>query len=475
MGTVWQARDTVLGRVVAVKVMLPALLSDPAFGSRFRAEARMMAALRHPNIVDVYDYGESSLPGGHVVYLVMAYVEGEPLSGRIAAAGRLPAEETMTVMAQAADALHAAHEGGIIHRDVKPGNLLIQTDGTVKLVDFGVARSTAVTAVTAADAVPGTALYMAPEQASGKPVSAATDVYALGVVAYHCLAGEPPFTGDTALAVAMRQLQDPPPPLPTDVPAEVRAVVMRSLEKDPGQRYASAESFAAAARAAVAASGSRNGAPGGVATVPASALGAGAFGAAGAGAAATGSAPTRLDLLGGQVAGPAAGTVGLARPSTEPTAPVGPIRPGGGGFAGGPAGDGFGDRAGGRRAAGGGGDSPGRRAVLAGGAALLLVMAAVLVTLGLINDDEDGSGDPPGTPGPVSSAPAQQGSPSTGPTRRTGSAPAGNPAVTTAPGAPATSAPGGGGSPPASDPAPEPSGGGDDDGSPNQSGAPADG
>jgi hypothetical protein len=256
MGQVWRGTDTVLARTVAVKVLLPSLLADPDFEARFRAEARIMAGFRHAGVVDVYDYGESSEAAGpdrHAMYLVMAYVDGEPLSQRISAAGHLSVAETMSVVAQAADALQAAHDGGIIHRDVKPGNLLVQADGTVILVDFGVARSTTVTAVTTGNAIPGTALYMAPEQASGRPVSGATDVYALGAVAYHCLTGEPPFSGDNPLQVALKHLQDPPPPLPDDIPEPVRTLVERALAKDPADRYPSAAALAAAARAALAA------------------------------------------------------------------------------------------------------------------------------------------------------------------------------------------------------------------------------
>ena len=163
----------------------------------------------------------------------MAYVAGEPLSHRIATAGRLPVVDTLSIVAQAADALEAAHVNGIVHRDVKPGNLLVQDDGTVVLVDFGVARSTAVTAITAANAVPGTVLYMAPEQVSGKPVSPATDIYALGAVAYQCLSGQPPFNGEAPMEIALRHLNDEVPPLPDDIPAPVRELVMCALAKDP--------------------------------------------------------------------------------------------------------------------------------------------------------------------------------------------------------------------------------------------------
>jgi eukaryotic-like serine/threonine-protein kinase len=250
MGEVWRATDQVLGRTVAVKVLLPALLADPGFAARFQAEARMMAALRHPGVVQVYDYGESAVAFGSVVYLVMAYVDGEPLSQRIVAASRLTVGETMSIVAQAADALDAVHAVGIVHRDVKPANLLVQPDGTVVLVDFGVAHDAAATRLTGTNMVLGTSLYMAPEQASGQPVSAPTDIYALGAVAYHCLAGHPPFGGGTALEVAVHHLHDEPPPLPDDVPAPVRTVVGRALAKEPAARYPSAAAFAAAARAA---------------------------------------------------------------------------------------------------------------------------------------------------------------------------------------------------------------------------------
>ncbi len=252
MGDVWRASDLILGRQVAVKVLLPALVSDPDFIARFRAEARIMAALRHPGIVQVFDCGEDDLPdGGRADYLVMEFVAGEPLSKRIEAAGRLDVAETMSIVAQAAAALNAAHRGGIVHRDVKPSNLLVQEDGTVVLVDFGVARSTDITSITSTNAVPGTALYMAPEQAAGRPVSGATDIYALGAVTYCCLTGSPPFTGDNPLQVAVRHLDDEPPELPHDIPEAVRALVSRALAKDPLERFTSGAAMAEAARTAV--------------------------------------------------------------------------------------------------------------------------------------------------------------------------------------------------------------------------------
>ncbi|GFJ94697.1 hypothetical protein Prum_083390 [Phytohabitans rumicis] len=252
----WRATDLLLGRTVAVKILLPTLSNDASFGARFLAESRMMAAVRHPGVVQVYDRGECDLPeGGRATYLVMEYVDGEPLSARIAREGRLTAAETMSVVAQSARALDAAHAGGIVHRDVKPSNLLIRPDGTVVLLDFGVARSTELTSLTRTSGVLGTAFYMAPEQASQRPVSAATDVYALGAVAYHALAGHPPFMGESPLAIAMMHVEAQPPELPADVPPPVRAVVVRAMAKNPADRYPTAAAMADAAEAAAAGTG----------------------------------------------------------------------------------------------------------------------------------------------------------------------------------------------------------------------------
>ncbi|NIL62268.1 serine/threonine-protein kinase [Salinispora arenicola] len=252
MGDVWRGADLVLGREVAVKVLLPTLVTDPDFITRFRSEARIMAALRHPGVVQVFDFGADQLPGGdHANYLIMEFVTGEPLSRRIEGAGRLDVAETMSIVEQAARALETVHRRGVVHRDIKPSNLVVQDDGTVVLIDFGVARSTNVTSITNANAVPGTALYMAPEQAAGRPVSGATDIYALGAVAYCCLNGSPPFTGDNPLQVAVAHLDDDPPELPHDIPEAVRALVRRALEKNPASRFGSGAAMATAARAAV--------------------------------------------------------------------------------------------------------------------------------------------------------------------------------------------------------------------------------
>ncbi|AVT39969.1 serine/threonine-protein kinase [Plantactinospora sp. BB1] len=251
MGDVWSATDTLLKRRVAVKVLLPALVSDTEFITRFRTEARLMAALRHPGIVGVYDYGEDAVVDGRRVdYLVMEFIDGMSLAKRIKAVGRLGVAETLSVLTQAAQALHVAHQASIVHRDVKPSNLLVQPDGSVVLVDFGVARSANVTSITASNIVLGSAHYMAPEQIAGRPVSAATDVYALGGVAYCCLTGRPPFTGGNPLHIVTQHLQEAPPALPPDVPAPVAMLVNRALAKEPADRYPSAAAFAEAARAA---------------------------------------------------------------------------------------------------------------------------------------------------------------------------------------------------------------------------------
>lgn len=244
MGEVWRGTDEVLGRTVAVKVMLPALLDQSGFAERFRGEARTMANLNHPGVVDIYDYHSDS----KVAFLVMEYVAGEPLSSALGRFGRLTAARAMALVAQAAEALQAAHDKGIVHRDVKPGNLMVRSDGTLVLTDFGIARSELVGQLTATGMMLGTAGYLSPEQAAGEVATAASDVYALGVVAYQCLAGRRPFDGDNPLEVAMRHLRDAPPPLPDDIPPAVRDVVARAMAKDPAQRWPSARHLAAAAR-----------------------------------------------------------------------------------------------------------------------------------------------------------------------------------------------------------------------------------
>ncbi len=246
MGDVWRGTDEVLGRTVAVKILLPALLDEPGFAERFRGEARTMATINHPGVVDVYDYGSDQ----QLAFLVMEYVEGDALSRTLSRVGRLTPARTMALVAQAADALQAAHANGIVHRDVKPGNLLVRPNGTLVLTDFGIARSALVGQLTVAGSVLGTASYISPEQASGAVATAASDVYALGVVAYQCLSGHRPFDGATPIEIAMKHVRDHPRPLPADIPPSVRAIVDRAMAKDPGARWPTAAALAAVARQA---------------------------------------------------------------------------------------------------------------------------------------------------------------------------------------------------------------------------------
>ncbi|WP_169953400.1 serine/threonine-protein kinase [Microbispora sp. H11081] len=252
MGEVWRGEDTVLARTVAVKVLLPGRLDDPGFAVRFQGEARAMATVNHPGVVDVYDYGVTDVPGdGSTAYLVMRFVDGEPLDRLLARLGRIAAESAMELIAQAASALQAVHERGIVHRDVKPGNLLVRSDGTLVLTDFGIARADQGTRLTDAGMVLGTAAYCAPEQAEGAPVTPAVDIYALGVVAYECLAGQRPFDGESPVAIALKHIREEPPPLPPHVPPAVRAVVERAMSKDPALRWPSAAAMSHAARQSV--------------------------------------------------------------------------------------------------------------------------------------------------------------------------------------------------------------------------------
>ncbi|MFI6479650.1 protein kinase [Nonomuraea sp. NPDC050663] len=244
MGEVWRGEDTVLARTVAVKVLLPGRMSDPGFAARFQAEARAMATINHPGVVDVYDYGVS----GDTVYLVMKFVDGEPLDRLLSRLGRIAPEPAMELIAQAASALQAVHDRGIVHRDVKPGNLLVQRDGTLVLTDFGIARQEVANRLTDAGMVLGTAAYCAPEQAEGMPVTPAVDIYALGVVAYECLAGIRPFDGDSPVTIALKHIRETPPPLPAEIPPAIRALVERALSKDPAARFASAAAMSVAAR-----------------------------------------------------------------------------------------------------------------------------------------------------------------------------------------------------------------------------------
>ena len=246
MGAVWEADDAVLDRRVAVKVLKPEYSSDAEFTERFRSEAKVTARISHPGVAAVYDYGQVPDPAsGHPLsYLVMELVVGEPLSDVLAREGALPLRHTLDMLEQTGRALNAAHAIGLVHRDVKPGNILITPAGQVKLTDFGIAKSMGSSPVTQTGMVVGTAQYIAPEQAMGHDTTPAGDVYSLGVVGYECLAGQRPFTADSPVTIAMAHVRDTPPPLPGSVPAPVRRLVEHAMTKDPGRRYPSGVAFA---------------------------------------------------------------------------------------------------------------------------------------------------------------------------------------------------------------------------------------
>lgn len=236
MGEVWRAEDELLGRDVAIKILKDEYAGDETFRIRFRAEARNTAGLSHPGIAQMYDYGEQA----DIAYLVMELVPGQPLSEILYRNERLSPEVTLEIIAQAARALQAAHDADLIHRDIKPGNLIVDPDGLVKVTDFGIARVVNAATMTQTGTVLGTAQYVSPEQAEGRPLTPATDVYSLGIVAYECLSGHTPFTGESAVAIALAHVRDEPPALPEDVPGGVRDLIGRCLSKDPEHRPPSA-------------------------------------------------------------------------------------------------------------------------------------------------------------------------------------------------------------------------------------------
>jgi eukaryotic-like serine/threonine-protein kinase len=240
MGQVWRASDLRLGRTVAVKLLRSEFSGNETFLARFRAEARHAAVLAHDGIAAVHDYGEVDSPdgGGRLAFLVMELVDGEPLSELLDREERLDVPRTLGLLRQVAAALAAAHEAGVVHRDVKPGNLLVSPDGRVTVTDFGIAWSAASVPLTQTGQVVGTAHYLSPEQAEGRKAVPASDVYALGMIAYECLAGRRAFDGDSAVQIALRQIRDVPEPLPDGVPDAVRSLVGRMLLKDPAVRFA---------------------------------------------------------------------------------------------------------------------------------------------------------------------------------------------------------------------------------------------
>ncbi|QDG61757.1 protein kinase [Pseudarthrobacter sp. NIBRBAC000502771] len=245
MGEVWKAKDLVLGRIVAIKVLKEEYTGDPGFLQRFRAEARHTALLNHVGIANVFDYGEEE----GSAYLVMELVPGQPLSSIIEHEQVLSPDRTLSIIAQTARALAVAHAQGLVHRDVKPGNLLITPDGRVKVTDFGIARLADQVPLTQTGQVMGTAQYLAPEQATGQTATGSSDIYSLGVIGYECLSGHRPFSGESQIAIALAQVNDAPPPLSESLPAPVRALLMSMLAKDPKDRPANAIKLAEAAEA----------------------------------------------------------------------------------------------------------------------------------------------------------------------------------------------------------------------------------
>ncbi|CAJ1492956.1 Stk1 family PASTA domain-containing Ser/Thr kinase [[Mycobacterium] kokjensenii] len=245
MSEVHRAVDTRLHREVAVKVLRADLARDPSFYLRFRREAQNAAALNHPAIVAVYDTGEAETPAGPLPYIVMELVEGETLRDIVHNDGPMPPIRAIEVIADACQALNFSHQHGIIHRDVKPANIMIDVRNAVKVMDFGIARAVADAgnSVTQTAAVIGTAQYLSPEQARGDTVDARSDVYSLGCVLYEILTGDPPFVGDSPVAVAYQHVrEDPIPPsqrLP-GLPADLDAVVLKALAKNPDNRYQTA-------------------------------------------------------------------------------------------------------------------------------------------------------------------------------------------------------------------------------------------
>jgi hypothetical protein len=247
MGTVWEAEDEILGRPVAVKVLSESLAAGERAVRRFEREAEASARLSGPHIAAVYDFGRSE---GRP-YMVMELVRGETLADRLTREGPLPPQEAARIATQVAEALEEAHAAGIVHRDVKPGNLMLTPAGDVKVMDFGIAAAAWAVRITTSGLVLGTPSYLAPEQAKGEKTTPASDVYALGAVLYEMVAGHPPFVAESPVAVALAHVREDPPPLhqvAEGVPPNLAAASMAALAKDPAERPASAAAFASMLR-----------------------------------------------------------------------------------------------------------------------------------------------------------------------------------------------------------------------------------
>src|SRR5215216_3284753 len=239
MANVYLAEDQELGRRVAIKILDERHASDEQFVERFRREAKNAASLSHPNIVSIYDRGEAE----GTYYIAMEYLDGRSLKELVVARGPLPIGDAIAFMREVLSALRFAHRKGVVHRDIKPHNVMADADGRLKVTDFGIARAGA-SQMTEAGSIIGTAQYLSPEQARGSPVDQRSDLYSVGIVLYELLTGKVPFTGDAPVEIAMKHLSDVPEPPSSrreDVPHELDLVVMRALAKDPDERYQSAE------------------------------------------------------------------------------------------------------------------------------------------------------------------------------------------------------------------------------------------
>jgi beta-lactam-binding protein with PASTA domain/tRNA A-37 threonylcarbamoyl transferase component Bud32 len=240
MARVFRGTDTVLGRRVAIKVLSPQYAGDHQFVARFRREAQAAAALNHPNIVSVYDTGDQ----GDVHYIVMEYVEGRTIRDVLRQEGPILSDRAAEIGQAVCRALAAAHQAGLVHRDIKPGNVMLTRDGEVKVMDFGIARTSTGDTLTQTAAVLGTASYLSPEQAQGSAVDARSDIYSLGCVLYEMVTGRPPFTGDSPVSIAYKHVREdavPPSRVNPDVPGSFDAVVLKSLAKNPQNRYQTAD------------------------------------------------------------------------------------------------------------------------------------------------------------------------------------------------------------------------------------------